>query len=112
MSDDFEEGKKIHKQVAIQDLPFGYVKEQLLKIAASPETKVIVVASYGYVHDWSCYIGWPLELNMYGKMMDDTGYYREAFKTWQGVAMHGDKLSRTEANILFPEVPVELHYRS
>ena len=108
-----EENKTLWKRVVVADLPLGYCKEHFISMAKVPGvTEVIVVASMGYANDWSCYIGWPLELNPYGKMMDATGYYQEAFSTWQGVAMHGDKLSRTEAYALFPEISSELHYRN
>jgi hypothetical protein len=106
-------GDKLHKEVAVKDLPEGYFKEQLMKLAATPETKVIVVASVGYANDWSCYVGWPLELSEEGKKQDAAvrRYYFYTFSTWEGVASNGDKFNREEAEQLFPECK-HLNYRN
>lgn len=106
-----ENGERIIKVVAIKDLPEGYFKSRLTSMVKKVESKVIVVAVGGWAHDWAAYIGWPkFDDLLDSRQTADSMFYCAMVSTGDGVAERGDKMSETEARILFPEC-VTLHYR-
>ena len=60
------------------------------------DTKVIVVAVEGGIHDWACYIGAVQGINH--------------DKEWQKVYTEGSKLPKAVALVLFPDF-ADLTYR-
>jgi len=104
--------RHINRSMAVKELPDCYPKEQLLKLAATPETPVLIVAVVGYDNDWAAYIGWPIDLSEYGYAQDPSGYYQYTFNDYAGVAESGDKLDEDIARQIFDnEVLKSLHYR-
>jgi len=105
--------RRITRSMAVKELPDGYFKEQLLKLAATPETPVLIVAVIGYANDWTACIGWPLDLSGYGRRQDPSGYYQATFNDYEGVANSGDKLDEDTARAIFNnDILKSFHYRS
>ena len=101
------------KQVMIKDLPDGYFKEQLTKLAKSTDVRVWVVATLGGSgKDWACYCGFPQTLvEMRPEFHKDFSYYVHNVSDPMGVASNGDKFPADEAQILFPYIKPEWGYR-
>lgn len=106
-------GQTVALHIKVKDLPEGYFKERLMLIALNHDTEVWVVATFGWVNDWSAYIGWPAELSEYGDKQDTTHWYRLHLSTEGGTENNGDKISEAEAKEVFKNYPniVKLSYR-
>lgn len=100
------------KQVMIKDLPKGYFKEQLAKMATSTDVKVWVVAVEGGAKDWAAYCGFPSFLDeMRPEFHDNFAFYIDNVSDPLGVANSGDKFPADEAMQLFPNIKLERGYR-
>ena len=100
------------KQVMVMDLPDGYYKDQLTKIATSTDVKVWVVAVEGCAKDWAAYCGFPSTLaEMRPEFHSSFAYYVGNVSHPSGVASNGDKFPADEAAILFPDIKLERGYR-
>lgn len=103
------------KQVLVSELPECYHKELLQAMVVDPTTaRINVVAVMGYIGDWSAYIGFPenIEEIVPEKRDPSMHYYVREVSSVQDVARSGDKLSKEAAEILFPEMVANYHYRS
>lgn len=95
----------IAKHIKIKDLPKGFFKSQLQKLVVSDDTSVPVVAITGGANDWAAYIGWPtLDKIKPDRVDDSVKFYCDTLSTTTGAAYNGDKLSRSEAFSIFPEM--------
>lgn len=66
---------------------------------------VNVVAVAGTVGDWSCYIGWPLLVQLRPEQQEilNVQHYCKTIRDEEQVMRYGDKVSRVEAEALFPQ---------
>lgn len=102
------------KQIIVSDLPECYHKELLVGMVVNPtKTKVNVVAVMGYIGDWSAYIGFPdnIEDIIPEKRVPSMQYYVREVSSVEDVVRSGDKLSKEAAEILFPDMVANYHYR-
>lgn len=104
----------MHKrQVYVIDLPNGYFKGILKNIVKDPATATVwVVAKEGYAKDWAAYIGFPILEQLQPKFQSSSNYeyYCNNVHFSNDVAAKGDKLSKAEAEELFPGL-THLRYR-
>lgn len=94
-------GAQVYMRIPVNELPDGYFREQLMKLARTEKTQVGIVAKAGHNNDWACYIGWPQGLSEYGEAKDRTGYYRGTLMNEAGIASNGYKLDKETAEFLF-----------
>lgn len=101
------------KMVAIKELPDGYWKELLMKIAINENVTVAVVAKPGRIGDWACYMGFPAidEILPILRVKEDYQYYCTCVRYPEDVMANGDKLDEKTAVFLFPHWEAR-HYRS
>jgi len=100
------------KQVMIKDLPEGYFKEQLSKMATSTDAKVWAVAVEGGAKDWAAYCGFPSSIHeIRPEFHRNFFYYVNNVSQPTGVALNGDKFPADEAMVLFPDIKLERGYR-
>jgi hypothetical protein len=96
------------KEIAIKDLPDCFYKEQLERLVKDSNATVWVVAKYGYINDWACYIGWPTwEALKPEYQTNDFHYYTTMVHAPEDVVRFGDKFDEYEAKILFPEITLK-----
>jgi hypothetical protein len=90
----------IVKHVKLKDLHDCYMKQQLIVLAPSEESEVILVAKEGQIGDWAAYSGWPIPCL---RSRGEAAYYSELFSTFEGVLSNGDKMDEDDARKIFPE---------
>ena len=101
------------KRVAIKDLPEGYYKEQMTKIAKSTDCEVNAVCVKGGADDWAAYIGWVTTFSELKEEYQtyDGQWHVENNSSVPDVMDHGDKLTAEEAIVLFPIMSIKRYRR-